>query len=172
LTKSEFRDMLFNIWNSLDEDKKNEMAQKFQLFENQDSINEILTINRKPLYSDLDIFYSNMKEGKFDKIYSNESIIDRKIANLEYKQMIQKNFDDLIKQKSAKNLMKLQFHKPNLEIVESSSCSTYDSNFEENDDSEMKESKISNIILRHKKSLRMPIFQKNQSSVSRNSKVV
>lgn len=169
IPKNNFRDLLLEIWSSLDGDTRRKMEQDFGIQESGSTVQKILSIDAQPILSPLDVFFQNMIEGKFDKSYTNERIIDQKIAALQYEQIIEKNKATAEKRKATKNQMKIEFQE--LSDEEFSSNSTYDSNFEENEDSENETSKVGHIILRHKKSLRTPISQKNPSHSGQTSKV-
>jgi hypothetical protein len=149
------------------------MIKNFGVQDSGTKLEEILSLGSQSLPSNLDHFYKQMKEGKFDKIFINESAIDQKIANLEYSQKIVDNHNEMIKRKSIKDQMTLRVQEnEGVDDADSSSCSTYDSNFEEYDDLETENSKVTNIILNHKKSLRMSDSHRNQAHISRNFKVI
>jgi hypothetical protein len=171
LSKTNFQEVLVSLWEAMDLEAKQKMLETCHI-SSPEKVNEILTVNNAPLKSDLDIFYDMMLEGKFDKSYANELAIDKKIAHYEYEKLIQENCNKVSQKKNIKNQMMLEF-KENAEDDprETSSCSTYDSNFEENEEFNEDQSSVTNIILKHKKSLRNISSQKNQNLLIRAPKV-
>lgn len=171
MSKGALQNLLLGVWTSLDKQTQQLIERDFGIENSTSSIRSILQIDAQPLKSTLDVFFERMVAGRLDKSYCHERSIDRKIAVLEYEQILQKNKQVAEQRKSAKKQMTIEFNESPTEGPESSSCSTYDSNFEENEDSEDDVSTVRDIILRHKQSLRNPVSQKGQFQSGLPSKV-
>ena len=172
ISKSELQNFLFEIWKLLEGQIKEKLLESFDLTSEED-VKKILQINGFPLVSDLDIFHKRMIEGKFDKSFVNELAIDKKIARIEYQNLIEKNKHRVFQIKNAQNQMKLDCNQiaDVGENGEALSCSTYDSNFEENEGFGGHKSRVADIISRHKQSLRNAPSQKTQPVVTRPARV-
>lgn len=171
MSKGEFQGVLWKIWESLGEDAQGEMLRAFGLGTAGESLEEVLAADAGPLLSPLDVFHRSMVEGKFDKSFWNESLIDRKLARLQYEQLLQRSRATLAQRKSAKQQMRVELEEVSGAEQDSRSCSTYDSNFEEAGDTEEEPSTLRNLILRHKEALRNPVSQKASGSSGAVSKV-